>query len=172
MAVKAGTLIRPSASADYKSKSSLKKGGLLLIAVGIMVAMVAFISSIIQADRDASDASILAQAAWTFGVATVALITIKSGIALILWGIVRRIWIRIESLKEALPNLMSKDAQPGQIHEGSITTPYGAGKTTRTAPGPLLIHRMAYALWAPMLIMGPLRPATDSDLLQATPPRS
>lgn len=154
MAVKAGTLIRPLASADYKSKSSLKKGGLLLIPVGIMVAMVALISSIIQADRGASDASIAAQAAWTFGVATVALITIKSGIALILWGIVRRIWIRIESLKEALPNLMSKDAQPGTIHEGSITTPYGAGKTTRKAPGSLPIHRMAYALWAPMLIMG------------------
>ena len=147
-------MIRPSATADYKSKSSLKKGGLLLIAAGIMVAMVAFISSIILADRDASDASILAQAAWTFGVATVALITIKSGIALILWGIVRRLWIRIESVKEALPNLMSKDAQPGPIHEGSITTPYGAVATTRKAPGPLLIHRMAYALWAPMLIMG------------------
>ena len=154
MAVSAGTLIRPPVTADYKSRSSLKKGGLLLVAVGLGVAMVAFISSIIQAGRDASNASIVAQAAWTFGVATAALITIKSGIALILWGIVRRIWIRIESVKEALPNLMSKNAQPEQIHEGSITTPYGAGRTTRKAPGPLLIHRMAYALWAPMLIMG------------------
>ena len=89
MAVTTGTLIRPSVTADYKSRSSLKKGGLLLLTVGLGVAMLAFISSIIQVDRNASDASMLALAAWTFGLATAALGTIKSGIALILWGIVR-----------------------------------------------------------------------------------
>ena len=61
--------------------------------------MVAFVSSIVQAARDGSDASIAIQAAWTFGVATAALGTIKTGIAAVLLGIVRRIWHRVESLK-------------------------------------------------------------------------
>ena len=152
MAISAGTLIRPTEAADYRSKSSLRKSGVYLLLVGFGVTMVAFISSIVQAGRDATD--IAAQAAWTFGVATAALGIIKSGIALILWGIVRRLWIRVQSVRETLPKLVPQDAKPSQATEGPITTPYGSGRITQKAPPALPIHRMAYALWAPMLIMG------------------
>ena len=154
MAILPGSWIRPPLDADYRKRSSLRKNGLFLVLVGIGVAMVALISSIILADRDASDSSIAAQAAWTFGVSVAALGTLKSGIALILWGIVRRLWIRIESVKEALPKLMPQSADKAEVREGPITTPYGKGAITRKAPDALPIHRMAYALWAPMLIMG------------------
>ena len=154
MTVKAGTLIRPPVTADYRSKSSIGRNRLSVVLLGFGVAMVAFISSLVLSGRDASAASLAAQAAWTFGVATIALGTIKSGIALVLWGIVRRIWIRIESVKVALPKLKSQNPEPGLTREGPITTPYGSGRITSKAPPPLLIHRMAYALWAPMLVMG------------------
>ena len=151
MVITAGTKLRPPVTADYRSRSSQKKAGLYLIALGMMIAMVAFISSLVEAG---SDGSIVAQAAWTFGVATAALGTIKSGIAIILWGIVRRLWIRVESVKNALPKLMPQKTESKEVREGAISTPYGKGFITRSAPPALLIHRMAYALWLPMLIMG------------------
>lgn len=154
MAVKAGSLIRPPVTADYRSRSSLGRNGLFVVLLGFGVAMVAFISSLVLSGRDASPAAITAQSAWTFGVAIAALGTLKTGIALILWGIVRRIWIRVESIKAALPKLRLQRSQPGQIREGPITTPYGRGRITLKALPSLFIHRMAYALWAPMLVMG------------------
>ena len=154
MAISPGSALRPPASDDYRTISPHRKIGLLLVLVGLMVAMVGFISSIIQAGSDASAASIAAQGAWTFGVATAALGLIKAGIAAILWGIVRRIWLRIESIKEALPQLMPQDRGTADIQEGPADTPYGAAEITRTAPSLLPIHRLAVKLWAPMLVMG------------------
>lgn len=154
MAISSGSLIRPPESADYQSSSPQRRVGLLLVAAGVMVAMVAFISSIVQAASDASASSIATQAAWTFGVATAALGVIKTGIAAVLLGIVRRVWLRIESIKVALPHLMPQDREPADIQEGSIDTPYGAATVTGNAPGLLPIQRMAVRLWAPMLVMG------------------
>ncbi|MBI4201494.1 MAG: hypothetical protein HY532_00065 [Chloroflexi bacterium] len=118
--------------------------------------MVAFISSIAQTAREgeATAISIAAQAAWTFGLATAALGLLKTGIAVILWGIVRRIWIRAESVKEALPKLMPRNAQQQPTREGPIATPYGLAQVSRKASPPLFVHRMSFALWAPMLLMG------------------
>lgn len=42
---------------------------------------------------------------WVFGLGVVGLGIIKLSIAVVLWGIVRRIWVWAESLKEALPAL-------------------------------------------------------------------
>lgn len=153
MAITPGTLLRPPLTADFRSTSTQRVVGLRLIAVGLMVAMAAFISSIVQASRDGTAASIAAQAAWTFGVATVALGVLKTGIAVILWGIVRRIWVRAESIKAALPQLMPSGIDR-TLKEGTIDTPYGPAVVTRQGPPPLLVHRMSFALWAPMLLMG------------------
>ena len=158
MAVSAGTLIRPPVTADYRSRSSLRSIGFAAGVVGILVAMVAFISSLILANfvaGDGTETGIKTQDAWTFGVASAALVTVKVGIALILLGIVRRIWIRVQSLKEAVPRLVPQDVdKSAQVREGSFSSPYGAGRVTAGIPETLLIHRMAYALWAPMLLMG------------------
>ena len=154
MAISAGSLLRPPLTADYRSRSSLLKAGLFFILVGFGVAMVAFISSLVQAGRDGTAAQIAAQAAWTFGVATAALGIVKSGIAMILWGIVRRLWIRVESLKEALPKLVRQSNGAARIQAGRISTPYGGGLVTQRTPAALPIHRMAYMMWAPMLMMG------------------
>ncbi|MBI3953875.1 MAG: hypothetical protein HY330_05120 [Chloroflexi bacterium] len=125
-----------------------------IVAVGLMVAMIAFISSIVQAGREGTAASIAMQAAWTFGAATAALGILKTGIAVVLWGIVRRIWLRAESIKAALPKLMPPKADQPPLREGAIDTSYGPAEVTRTPPAPLFIHRLSFALWAPMLLMG------------------
>ena len=151
MVISHGTMIRPHVAADYRTRSSQRKMGLYLMVLGLMIGMVAFISSLVQAG---SDGSVVAQAAWTFGVATAALGTIKTGIAVILWGTVRWLWIRIQGIKESLPKLVSQSTTSVAVHESRISTPYGAGQITKTAPSALPIHRIAYALWLPMLLMG------------------
>lgn len=157
MAIAAGTLIRPPIGADYRGTSTLRSWGLFAGTAGLALAMIAFVSSLILAAAVAADvplARVAAQDAWTFGVATAALGTLKVGIALILWGIARRLWIRVESVKAALPGLVPESRQPIPITQTTISTPYGAATVSRYAPGPLFIHRVAFALWAPMLIMG------------------
>lgn len=157
MAIAAGTLIRPPIGADYRGTSTPRSWGLFAGTAGLALAMIAFVSSLILAAAVAADvplAKVAAQDAWTFGVATAALGTLKVGIALILWGIARRLWIRVESVKAALPGLVPESRQPIPITQTTISTPYGAATVSRNAPGPLFIHRVAFALWAPMLIMG------------------
>ena len=154
MTISANSLIRPPVGANDRRESSHRKYGLVLVVLGLMIAMVAFISSIAQAAGDSSASTVAAQAAWTFGIATLALGTIKTGIAAILWSIARRIWYRVESVKASLPYLMPKDRVAGAVSEGPINTPFGNGRVTKAAPGPLPIHRMAVRLWAPMLVMG------------------
>lgn len=157
MAIAAGTLIRPPIGADYRGTSTPRSWGLFAGTAGLALAMIAFVSSLILAAAVAADvplARVAAQDAWTFGVATAALGTLKVGIALILWGIARRLWIRVESVKAALPGLVPESRQPIPITQTTISTPYGAATVSRNAPGPLFIHRVAFALWAPMLIMG------------------
>ena len=154
MTISADSLLRPAIEADHRIESSHRKFGMALIVMGLMVAMAAFISSIALAASDSSVITTAEQGAWIFGVATAALGTIKTGIALILWGIVKRIWFRVESIKAALPDLIPQDRVAGDVTDGPISTPYGAGTITKSAPGPMLIHRMAIKLWAPMLLMG------------------
>ena len=154
MSISPDSVLRPPASADFRIRSPQLKVGLSLVVIGLGVAMVAFVSSIVQAARDGSDASIAIQAAWTFGVATAALGTIKTGIAAVLLGIVRRIWHRVESLKVSVPQLMPSRAEPVDVKQGAIDTPYGPATATSSPPPPLLIHQMATKLWAPMLVMG------------------
>ena len=157
MATRAGTMIRPPVTADYRGKSTLRTLGFTVAAAGFMVAMIAFISAVVQAGFVADSASasgIETQGAWTFGVSSTAAVMVKAGIALILLGILRRLWVRVESVKQALPRLVPQGGAGARIDEGPISTTYGAGRVSRKAPGALPIHRMAYALWAPMLVMG------------------
>ncbi len=50
--------------------------------------------------------------AWLLPVAIGTIGIIKIGIALILWGIVRRLWVRVESLKQSFPVLVGQKSTP------------------------------------------------------------
>ena len=84
--------------------------GLGMAAMGVMALMVFFIISAVVSgwvsDQDPAQLGrILAYDSWLFPIATAAVAFIKIGIALILWGVVRQLWVRVEGMKESLPAL-------------------------------------------------------------------
>ncbi len=88
-------------------------GGLGLAVVGVMLLMVFFIISAVVAgwvsDQDPTKfGRILAYNSWLGPVATSSIGLIMVGIAVVLLGIVRRLWVRVESLKESLPTLIKR----------------------------------------------------------------
>lgn len=114
------------------------------------LATIGFLSSLTLAGAVAVGVApplLAAQDAWTFALAIGALGTLKLSIGL-------RLWIRVDSVKEALPRLMPQGLQPAPVTEGTIDSPYGPATISRRAQEPLFIHRLAIALWAPMLLMG------------------
>ena len=159
-----GTVTRPAAGTGARARS-LRKAGLALGAVGLGVAGLGLLASISAGSLANAEAAIDQVAASTilaFGLATAGFATIKLGIGIILLGIVRRIWIRVDAVKMALPALIQRaspraaDASgtPGQERIGDYESAFGPATASRDAPGPLPIHRMAQILWAPMLVMG------------------
>lgn len=77
----------------------------------------------------------------------------KVGIAIVLVGILARLWRRVDAVKEALPALMTA-SEGGAGNTGATRTPFGTATTTTTVPDALRIHRMARTMWAPTLTMG------------------
>ena len=166
--VRPGTLLRPPVTADFLAKSALARVGIVVALMGIMLAMAPFVGSLVNADLVAGDAGLLAGAgitnitdtdilsnnAWTFGVAVTGFAMLKIGIALILLGILRRLWIRVESVKAGLPALVPDAEGKAEISSPRINTPYGRATFTQKAPKPLLIHRMSYVMGSPMVLMG------------------
>lgn len=124
--------------------------GLRLTALGVGAAMIAFAGSLSAAQLLASGgatADIAAIGLWTFGLTTAAFGTLKLGIASVLLAIIRRVGSRADSLRASLPHLRGAGA-------GSDGAADPAAVVTDRAPAPLLVHRLAAAMWLPMLAMG------------------
>jgi len=150
--------LRPAPSTDYAARSKFRTAGLLLAVVGLMAAVVVLIAGLVSgglADRASKAGTVARIGAWTFGLTPLAFATVKVAIAVILSGILVRIWTRVESVKSALPALTPRSADDAEpVKAGPIKSPYGAATVSAKAPAPPLIHRIAKALWAPMLAMG------------------
>jgi hypothetical protein len=134
----------------------LKAAGIVLGLVGLSVAVVTLANAIAAgtlADRSGEETTVAALSAWSFGLTTTAFAFAKVGIAVVLAGIVIRIWGRIDAVKSALPALKA-EGDAGPIAPGSIETPYGPASVSADPAKPLFVHRMAKTLWAPMLVMG------------------
>ncbi len=115
-----------------------------------MIAMVTLVANIVAANGNTADAPEIL--AWSFGLTTTAFAALKFAIAVILIGILVRLFLRIESVKESLVGLKARG--DGRIQTGTISTLLGSGTASANAPGPLSIHKMARRMWAPMLAMG------------------
>ena len=108
------SLTRPSApEKKYGSNAWQFNAGLLLGLAGVMLLMVFFIISAVVAgwvsDQDPTKfGRIAAYNSWLFPAAIASVALIKVGIAVILFGIVQRLWVRVESLKESLPALTAR----------------------------------------------------------------
>lgn len=148
-------LLRPSRAADYRSRSPQRRVGLGIAFVGLAAATVAFINSLVAGNlAGRGEAETVARlGAWSFGLTSTAFATIKLGIAVILMGILVRLWSRVESVKAALPDLKASGNGSASLL-GQVDTPYGAATVTTTVPRPLFIHKMARVMWGPSLAMG------------------
>jgi hypothetical protein len=98
---------------EYASDVWQFSAGLVMAVAGLMLLMAFFIISAVVAgwvsDQDPTKfGRITAYESWLFPVATASVALAKIGIAVILWGIVRRLWVRVESVKESLPALMKR----------------------------------------------------------------
>jgi len=150
-----GTVTRPATGSGARARS-LRKTGLVLGAIGLGITSVALLASLNAGSLAAGDAAadqIASSAILAFGLATAGFATVKIGIGVVLLGIIRRLWVRVEVVKTALPGLIAQRSS-AQEPAGDYESPYGPATATREAPGPLPIHRMAQLLWAPMLAMG------------------
>lgn len=150
------TLTRPRENADYRSRSGHRTLGLALGVVGVGLATITLIANLTAA-ADADPAGRAATLAWSFGLTTTAFAVIKFGIAVILVGILVRLWLRVDSVATALPALKAETGAAvanAARAQRTTTTAHGRATVTADEPRPLFIHRMAQVLWAPMLAMG------------------
>ena len=151
MTYAADAKFRPAAGADYSAASKWRTRGISLAMLGLVITVIAFFGNLAAVGQSGADqASTLA---WTFGVTTTGFALIKTAIAVVLWGIILKLWLRADSIKAVLPSLVGT---PGadSTSLGDIDTPYGKVAVTDEAPGPLPIHKMAKKLFRPMVAMG------------------
>ncbi len=149
--------LRPALGADYGAKSKFRTTGLLLAGIGLGLATVVLVAGLVSGNdlTDPSKAGLVARiGAWTFGLTPLAFATVKTAIAVILSGILVRIWFRVDAVKSALPDLVPANRASEPVKTGPTTTPFGKATVATNAPAPFFIHRVAKALWAPMLAMG------------------
>ena len=151
MTTRLHTLTRPRKGEDYRSKSRQLPVGYVLAVVGLMLAAVTLIANIVAANTN-SQQTTAETLAWSFGLTTASFGTIKLAVGVILIGILVRLWLRVESVKESLPTLKAEGN--GIVQWAVIKTAFGPATATRTTPRPLPIHKMARTIWAPMLAMG------------------
>jgi hypothetical protein len=117
-----------------------------------MVTLVANLAAAAGLDTDPAGAR--ETLAWSFGLTTLGFGTVKLGIAVILIGIIARLWFRVDSVKAALLRLKPDPGEALPPVTGDIETDFGAATASTDVPELTFIHRMAKVMWAPMLVMG------------------
>lgn len=151
MTYAANAKLRPSADADYRQPSEWRSRGIVLALIGLVVATIAFFGNLVAVGQSGADQG--ANLAWTFGVTTTGFALVKTAIAVVLWGIILKLWLRADSIKASLPKLVGTpgaDATP----VGDIDTPHGKANVTDTPPEDLPVHKMAKRMFRPMVAMG------------------
>ena len=120
MSLKLGTLslTRPTHSEkDYGAEPWQDKIGLAFVGTGAMLLVAFFVLTAVIAGwvsdlhgSDAGNVSLLGRVntyeAWLFPVSVAAIALAKFGVAVILYGIVRRLWLRVDAVGESLPALV------------------------------------------------------------------
>ncbi len=144
---------RPAAGADPTGQSRYRTAGLALAVIGLMGATASVIGNFVAASGIDAANSYQGTLAWTFGLSIFSFGLIKIAIAVILMGIVVRLWFRVDSIKSALTALHGHSNEPS-VTSGTIKTNWGKATVTDTPPKLLPIHRLASLMWRPMLAMG------------------
>ena len=144
---------RPSQGTDPTARSRYRSVGLLLALVGLMGAAASVIGNFVAAGGIDAENSYQETLAWTFGLSIFSFGVVKIAIAVILMGIVVRLWYRVDSMKSAL-TVLRGDSDTASVDRGAVKTRWGKATITDDPPKLLFIHRMARFMWRPMLAMG------------------
>ena len=147
MAATFDKLTTPADAEDYRIDTGHRKIGLGSGPVGLMIAMAVVIIGPVAANEltQGDEETVGELVAIGFGLNTLALATLKVGIAIVLIGILVRLLLRVESIESSLPALKA-DAEDQTIKAGAIETPYGdatVGTRVPTIPlgkGPVSIE--------------------------------
>lgn len=143
--------LRPATGADHTAASKWRSRGILLAMTGLAITAVAFVGNLVAVGQSGAD--LASTLAWTFGVTTTGFALTKTAIAVVLWGIILKLWLRADSVKATLPQLVGRPGvDPKPL--GDIETPFGECSVTEEAPDPLPIHKMAKKMFRPMIAMG------------------
>jgi hypothetical protein len=153
MAVAFNKLVTPT-SDDYRVETPHSNVAIGLGVFGIVIGM-AVVAIALVAANDLEGGNAAQLLAYAFGLQTAALVTIKLAIAAALVGILVRLWLRIEGVKESLGALQPSEHGPGPSL-GDVHTDYGDATVTKGVPESLPIHKMARTMWFPMIAMGPM----------------
>lgn len=143
---------RPPPDADPTRTLRVRTVAIAVGLLGATAVATALAVNVLVASGDADADNLL----WTFGLSVAGFGTLKVAIALVLTGIVVRLWMRVDAVKEALRTLKPDVERDENVRYGNIETPFGRGTQTEQAPGLLPPQAMARIMWKPMVLMGPM----------------
>lgn len=142
-------MLRPAQPIDDHRPAPQRRLGPLVGIVGLTLVVIAAIVDFVRADdldtdpAGAAEAGAVADGLGVFGIGA-----IQIGIAIVLVGIIVRLWGRVDAIIDSIAGLRQRAAaQPGSHFAAG-------GQAQSDPPGLLPIHKMASRLWAPMLAMG------------------
>ncbi len=143
-------MLRPAQPINDHRPAPQRRFGPLVGAVGLTLVVIAAIFDFVRADEldtdptGAAEAGAVADGLGVFGIGA-----IQIGIAIVLVGIIVRLWGRVDAIVDSIAGLRQRAAgQPGDYFVAAD------GPAQYDPPGLLPIHKMASRLWAPMLAMG------------------
>lgn len=145
---------RPGPATDATKRSRYRTVGLALALIGLMGTAAAAIGNFVAAGSIDSTNSYGETLAWTFGLSIFSFGVIKIAIAVILMGIIVRLWFRVDSIKAALGRLHGHSDNAVRTPTGDLDTEFGPATVTDDPPKLLPIHRVARFMWRPSLVMG------------------
>jgi len=145
---------RPGPAEDATKPSKYRTVGIGLAFVGLMGATASVIANFVAADGIDAQNSYAETLAWTFGLSIFSFGLIKIAIAIILMGIVVRLWHRVDAIKESMAVLHGHSEDGPRVVSGDVDTDWGPATVSEKPPELLPIHKMARLMWKPMLAMG------------------
>jgi hypothetical protein len=152
MATLAQLVRRPPPDTNPAQTLRVRSVAIAVGLLGVAAVAAALFVNVLVATGDAGADNLL----WTFGLSVAGFGTLKLAIALVLTGIIVRLWMRVDAVKATLPRLKADAAPAENVQYGNIEMPFGRGTLTEKAPGLLPPQAMARIMWKPMVVMGPM----------------
>lgn len=146
-------MVRPQPEVDWRSRSVYRTAGMAIAAIGLMIVLAMSIAdfAVVHFHSNLARQDTLG---WSFAGNFVGFTPTRVGVAVALMGIIIRLWMRVDSVKEALPDLAGRVTEQTARETGAFDTPFGRAELSRITPPKRWYHSMAEWMGSPMLAMG------------------